>query len=236
MSSSDWFNLIAGGASIIGLFLAIYFFVRSNNLKSLAYTYKTIQLIDAIPGDKRLTLNFDGQQINKVSLTKIAVWNNSNNVIEESDFARKSPLTINIENPDLELDTYRLYGGEETNNLKFRRLKDKSIGPLFEYFGPQEGFIIIVLHQGDSRTKFNVGGVFKNKAFHKISYVEIVDELGVSIKVYAPMMIPIPFLNNVLNHIIISLLRRFTKEPMWLDKYRSDDWSIGEENLINWIQ
>ncbi|ESA36874.1 hypothetical protein N836_04765 [Leptolyngbya sp. Heron Island J] len=80
MSSIDWFNLTASSASIVGLvlavvgiLLAIYFFVRSNNVKSLAYTSKTVQFIDAIPGDKLLSLTFNGQQINKISLTKIAV-------------------------------------------------------------------------------------------------------------------------------------------------------------------
>lgn len=253
--NGDWFNLTSGSASIVGLvlavagiLLAIYLFRRSNNLKSLAYTYKTVQFIDSMPADKRLRLTFDDQEISKVSLTKIAVWNNSNNVIHEDDFARVKPFVITIEESELELDTYKLYGAEETNNLRFLKLEDKSIRPLFDYLGPQDGFILTILHQGDTKTRFGAEGVFKNKLHHKIKRKELIDNVGdlifvsfvdpksgVTAKVGISIQ-PIKDIDRILNQAITKLFRRLTKEPIWLDKYRSDDWSIGEENIIDWIQ
>ncbi|ESA36875.1 hypothetical protein N836_04770 [Leptolyngbya sp. Heron Island J] len=144
-----------------------------------------------------------------------------------------------MENPDLELDTYKIYSGEETNNLRFLRLENKSIRPLFDYFGPREGFIVTVLHQGDTETEFSIQGVFKNKAHNKIRYEAISDDLESSFRINPFLSFPfmfLPILEKYLNYIATMLYRRLTKQPIWLDKFRSDDWSIGEENLINWVQ
>jgi hypothetical protein len=307
------FNLIAGLASIIGLATGFYFFIKSRNEKVLSYAYNTTKFVDDIPGDKRLRLTFEGREIDRLSFTKIAVWNSGSTVIEEGDFARKKPLSIAIQGEVEELETYSLYKSDVTNNIRFMRSGMQEIRPLFDYLGPREGFILMVLHEGDEFTTIQVDGIFKNRLLSQIIYsrrqgsrfssVEmllfgcfqfayflfalmiIFGFFGYKSYVSGVIMTNPSALNqnspnpevlfqptySILDWImlgtfillglsavmsvfdnfclyfrgikpiasLISFLLRKTglnTAPGWIDKYASNDWSISEENLIDWVK
>lgn len=151
--------------AVISLILAIYFGISSKKVKRFYYFKKTNKLVSFNSNKpSSLHLFYDDTEIQDVSVTRIAVWNSGNEVINAEDLVESEPLSIKIiegKKEDVKiLDTSVEYVTDETNRFKFLACEDSKVEDKeedrtnkdvvnFDYAGKHDGFILQIIHTGD---------------------------------------------------------------------------------------
>ena len=151
--------------AIISLILAIYFGVSANKVKRFYYYTKTNKLV-SFNSDKPSSLHlfYDDTEIQDVSVTRIAVWNSGNDVINAADIVESEPLSIKIiddKSDDIRiLDSSIDYVSDGTNKFELSFSEDyreenedesrnyKDVVN-FDYAGKRDGFILQIIHTGN---------------------------------------------------------------------------------------
>ena len=150
--------------AVISLILAIYFGISSKKVKRFYYFKKTNKLVSFNSNKpSSLHLFYDDTEIQDVSVTRIAVWNSGNDVINAEDIIESEPLSIKIidgKEDDIRiLDTSIEYVTDKTNKFDIpcevstEENKDESCTyndvVNFDYAGTRDGFILQIIHTGN---------------------------------------------------------------------------------------
>ncbi len=114
--------------TVISLILAIYFGISSKKVKRFYYFKKTNKLVSFNSNKpSSLHLFYDDTEIQDVSVTRIAVWNSGNDVINAEDLVESEPLSIKnkkYEDDFKILDTSIEYVTDKTNDFKLLPMKN----------------------------------------------------------------------------------------------------------------
>lgn len=94
----------------------------------------------------KLGLSYDGKAVNDLTITKYAIWNSGNEVLNWDDIVVASPLQISCNNNSLILDAQILVQSDETNMFKIIEKKDNGVKISFDYMNVNDGIIIQILH------------------------------------------------------------------------------------------
>ena len=138
--------------AIIGLFLAIFFYIKSKKVKLPYYAISSQNIVrDLVSRIDSLEMLYAGERIENLTATKIAFWNAGNDTIKREDIPDKAPLTINVKKGYKILNAIILHFIEKSNEFSIHISDDKShITIDFEYLDKNEGVIIQLLHTGRS--------------------------------------------------------------------------------------
>lgn len=136
--------------SILGILFTIYFSVK-RKYRQLAYTFNTTK-ITSINNDNNFInkLSYNGQSLNELSYTDLIIWCKGKNVINVSDVAPMSPLSINIPNDMNVLDYQIIAQNEPANNIKML-VDNNCIKICFDYLSYKNGVAIRIIHDGNSK-------------------------------------------------------------------------------------
>jgi len=99
----------------------------------------------------KLKISYDGNNVDKLTVTKITLWNASFPAIRRSDIAPTAPLTLLIDTGDI-LDVSVLKGNDTANRVSVEQTEDKQNCITFEYLNRKEGGLIQVVHTGGSNS------------------------------------------------------------------------------------
>lgn len=94
----------------------IYAFISGKKRKQLSFAYITNEVITSGKSavSNKLSIQYDGEAINNLSVSKIYIWNSGNEVINKSDIVSGHPLSINALDSSF-LDVQIIRTSEETN-------------------------------------------------------------------------------------------------------------------------
>lgn len=136
--------------TIVALIFAIYTWFAGKKKKEISYFKSTFKVVKAgksvIP---KLDLLYDGQNIDDLTITKYAIWNSGNEVLNWSDIVIVSPLRIICNNAKI-LDVQIIEQSDETNAFKILDKKDNYVKIEFDYVNINDGIVIQILHTGDA--------------------------------------------------------------------------------------
>ena len=118
---------------------------------------ETLNKIDSI---KVIYLN---NEIKNVSVTKVTIWNNGNEVINKLDVAAKNPIRFEIDE-EYDIMYYKtIFIKNEANNFSLTKSESgKSITLDFDYFYEFEGISFEVYHTGISGKNIRLVGTLKD--------------------------------------------------------------------------
>jgi hypothetical protein len=155
--------------ALIGVLLAIIFYIKGKRKKSLQYCFKNDLLIEnfnqRIEG---LNIKYLDKSISKLMVTKIAFWNNGTETINVEDIPCNDKLSIVIDKDYEILNVSMICILNETNNINFDLLEDgKKIIIDFEYIDKNDGFVMQIFHTANDYKNFDICGTIKG--FGKIS-------------------------------------------------------------------
>lgn len=136
--------------TIAALIFAIYTWIVSKKKKELSCFNNTFKVVKAgkslVP---KLELSYDGKAINDLTITKYAIWNSGNEVLNWADIVAASPLQISCNDNILILDVQILVQSDETNMFKIIEKKDNCVKISFDYMNVHDGIILQILHTGE---------------------------------------------------------------------------------------
>jgi hypothetical protein len=197
------FNIISFSLAIIGIILSFYFYHKGKRSRIPTYMLRTINLVkEGINKIERVEILFSGKKINNLSITKIALWNDGKETINQSDVAANDPLKIIIDNDFEILDAEIIFKKNTANDFKIDISENKkSVNIEFDYFDYEEGIVMQLSHTGPSSSNLKIVGTVK-------TVKKIVEKEGTN-RVF-PSFIYRPFERNA-KEISIKLIRNAVK-------------------------
>jgi hypothetical protein len=155
-------NLIFVGLAVLGFFLSVVFYRRSQKEKRLTYDIRTLRLIeDNVSAIEAVEIRYEGQRVQNLSLSEITIWNKGTETINNEDVAPKDPIEIVMKGVKL-LRAELIHTKNPVNN--FNIVPDLTNGEIlvtFDYFDPEEGAVIQIYHTGTTDDDLMLKGTVK---------------------------------------------------------------------------
>ncbi len=147
--------------AILGIILTFYFALRGRKIRKISFDKSSYTIVGNINEElKDLEIKYDNKIIDSLSITKIAIWNDGNQKLEETDFASSKPLAIEAPYDCKILNSSIIISSEEANSFSIDMDNEKNMIFInFEYIDPKEGIIVQVLHTGNYENLKLVGKI-----------------------------------------------------------------------------
>ncbi|CAM4412690.1 hypothetical protein ZORO111903_19630 [Zobellia roscoffensis] len=162
LKSLSGINIVFLILSLLGIFLAIFFFINGKREKLPYYRIKSFSIVDEkISSLDNLKVEFKGSEISNLTSTQIAIFNVGELAIKKDDIALKDKLRIETNSNVQILDWKIKYVSNEINNFSVDHISNK-LEIDFDYFSKNEGIIIQLFHNGKSSEELDVKGTIIN--------------------------------------------------------------------------
>lgn len=159
LNKMSFFDLVG----LISLISGYIFYKRSKKEKIPCYNYQTVSLISESKNRfKGLEVLYKGQQVESLSISRIAFWNAGNDIINKDDTALNSPVEIDF-NGGLVLDAEVVYTNNVASGFNYEFSDDKQKLILkYDYIDGDDGAVYQVLHTSPTaEQKLTVNGKIK---------------------------------------------------------------------------
>lgn len=223
-SNNEFLTLGALIVGLIGVILAIYFFVKSKKIKKKNYQLNSFNLIHESVSDlPDLEVKYKGNEVNNLTITKIVIWNSGNQTVNKQDIVDLDPIRIygseGVEIFDIEI----IHVVESSNDYKLTPKGDYWKLD-FDYVDPDQGCVLVIYHSGKKSNDILISGKLKGQG-----PIEQNDNVGANALEYrmqyskAPLLIRETFIIAAkigwLLYLVASvatLVVSFYKENYWL--------------------
>jgi len=147
--------------AISGIILTVLFYRLSRPRKLLAYATRTFRVVP----DKRIKLKslgirYNGHTVERLSVTRLAIWNAGNESIRRNDLATKDPPVIYAGAGITMFETDIIETSAAANNISLRTIGTPIIGSAidFDFLDPGDGAVFSVVHDGNKVTDIRLNG------------------------------------------------------------------------------
>ena len=163
LGTNPWLGITSLIIAVLGVALAIIFYIKGKKVKLPCYTFRSNNIVkDLFSRIGPLEMRYSGQQIENLTVTKIAFWNAGRDTINNQDVASADPLTVHVKEGYKILDTKILHEKNPTNQFSTTTSEDRSYFTLqFDYVDKGEGVVILFFHTGLSSEDIEIGGRIK---------------------------------------------------------------------------
>ena len=145
--------LILSVCTVFSVIYAIYAGVKGKDKKQISYIVNTHEIVQAgknmIP---EFQISYRGQTIDDLTVTRFAIWNSGNRLLNSNDIVDTKPLSItsNDDGPDI-LDASIIKRSEESNKFTIDKKSAHCAELQFDYIDKQDGIIVQILHTGSAK-------------------------------------------------------------------------------------
>jgi len=159
----DIFGVFIGAA---GVFLAIFFYSRTRKIKRIGYAVRTFELFsDRIGGIDGLSIQYLDKPVTNLTAGKILLKNTGNDVIHDTDIAKANPLKVSVPNGVEILKIGIIDESTTENRFEIKKINDTTSYVYFDYFAPNDGCVLFVLHSGNREQSLTIDGTLKGGVF-----------------------------------------------------------------------
>ena len=145
--------LILSVCTVFSVIYAIYAGVKGKEKKEISYIVNTHEIVQAgknmIP---EFQISYRGQTIDDLTVTRFAIWNSGNRLLNSNDIVDTKPLSItsNDDGPHI-LDASIIKRSEESNKFTIDKKSAHCAELQFDYIDKQDGIIVQILHTGSAK-------------------------------------------------------------------------------------
>ena len=162
LMSNPYAWLFLAFCTVAAFIFGIYSWFAGKRRREISYVSSSYRIVqkgkEKIPD---LTLLYEKEEIEELTISNYAIWNSGNEVIEEGDIVASKPLRIYSDKESTKiLDVTVLSESDETNGFAIENIKDNSAELRFDYINPFEGVVIQVMHTG-TKTGLRIEGKIK---------------------------------------------------------------------------
>ena len=163
--------LVLAIMTVISFVYAFYCQKVNKERKELSYAQDTDVLIyNQTSKFQKLKISYGDEIIDNLCVTKFAIWNSGNRVLEKGDFVVKKALAISALNEKQILEATVVNVTEKENKFHLKPVGKTKVDVEFDYIAPENGVIIQIIHTG-SRKDLEITSMIKGgepiKQVHK---------------------------------------------------------------------
>ena len=154
--------------AIVSFVYAIICQQKNKEKKEFSFCLKSNHLIRGKRSKfEKLSITYDGQQIEDLCVSKFTVWNSGNRTLNRTDMVESKELTISVTDECRILDVELIACSDETNGFSVKIENEHTVKVLFEYADKKEGVVIQIIHTGSDENiqidcKIKGGNPIKN--------------------------------------------------------------------------
>jgi|GEM_PF-1239749 len=152
---------------VVGIVLAIVFYVRSRRTSKLRYDFTGESLVERLTGAlDGIEVRYKGEPQNRVTVVRFVFWNAGTETLRADDFTDDA-LRI-VTEPSINVLDHRIIDSSDpTNRIVLadatRTIDDEvSVAISFDYLDPRDGAVIQLVHDGPASTRFELAGSLKS--------------------------------------------------------------------------
>jgi len=170
---NNFYNLISTFIGLLGLLLAIIFYIKSTKVKKPYYSILSFNLFNKeLQNIENIEIKYFDENIKNLTVTKIAIWNGGKATIDKTDIPSNSRLIIKSNNNVVIYGAEIIFVNDESNQLRLNYNKEKNeLLVDFDYLDYNQGGIIRILHSGESSKDIILSGKIKGVG----NYINIPD-------------------------------------------------------------
>lgn len=160
--------IILSLATLLSLGWGIYSHLSANKKKQFSVAFSSFEIIKHGKNKiQNLKLMFNENIINNLTISKFAIWNSGNKVINSDDMVAGQGLEIYSDENTYILEAQIVTEIEPANSFKIIESTDHNVSIGFNYVDNHEGIVVQILHTGDKnslhpRCKVKGGKAIKN--------------------------------------------------------------------------
>ena len=138
--------------AILSLVYAIICQHKNKKKIELTYVVKSNELIQNSKCNfEKLAIFYDGKSIDNLCISKIAIWNSGNTLLNKSDIVDGKELTISTSKENMILEINIISKTEDTNNFSIISVDEQTKIINFDYADIKDGITIQAIHTGGSK-------------------------------------------------------------------------------------
>ena len=160
-TKNPWLNLIFFLLAVIGIVFGMLSYFKTKKSRKPTYRIRTFNLIKEINKIDSVSILYKGENIENLSVSRIAIWNSGKETINKTDVAQNDRFRIEIDNSASILDYKLTLQKNEANGFKLNKADDNCIIIDFDYFDYNEGIIIELYHTATNSSNITLKGSFK---------------------------------------------------------------------------
>ncbi|MCJ7497383.1 MAG: hypothetical protein MUO78_04530 [candidate division Zixibacteria bacterium] len=182
LARNPWFTIAAVLVNLLAFTLAIIFYIKGRKIKLPRYAVRSINIVkNLVSGIESLEILYCGQQIENLTVSRIAFWNAGSDTIDGEDISAIEPLTFHVKEGYKILDQKIIYQSRPANQFSVNRAKDRSYVLLdFDYIDKKQGTIIQLFHTGRSSEDIECRGSIKGAGKPIRKFVSVFEEVDSS--------------------------------------------------------
>jgi hypothetical protein len=155
---------------ILGVGLAIFFYIKQKIRKELTYFTKGLQLVSPrLKNVSKIQVLYEASPIEKLNISEITVFNSGNALLTSDDIPSKSPITIVCSDDGHILEVAIEQVSDFANNCLIKDLGNTA-ELSFDFLRPYQGCKIKVIHTSDV---IGLSGMLKDSELKGIPYFTI---------------------------------------------------------------
>lgn len=101
---------------------------------------------------KKLSVHYDGESVEKVTVTRVAIWNSGNEEIEESRFVNGKSISLRCDDKTKILDAKIIQETDSDNHFRIDECSEHEIKLSMDYMNPKDGVVVQVIHTGSYKS------------------------------------------------------------------------------------
>ena len=139
--------------AIVSFIYAIICQQKNKEKKEFSFCLKSNHLIRGKRSKfEKLSITYDGQQIEDLCVSKFTVWNSGNRTLNRTDMVESKELTISVTDECRILDVELIACSDETNGFSVKIENEHTVKVLFEYADKKDGAVIQIIHTGTNES------------------------------------------------------------------------------------
>ena len=135
--------------TIVSLVYAIICQQKNKERKELSFAKKSNVLVHNQKSKfEKLSLFYDNTKIDNLCVSKIAIWNSGNRVLQSSDIVTENELKLYVGIYNEILETSIITETETSNKFDINMLDKNTIKVTFDYVETNDGIVVQIIHTG----------------------------------------------------------------------------------------
>lgn len=163
---SQYVTLISFLLAMVGLVLTVVFYYKGKRDKEPCWAIQTVNLFTDYSGIyEGLEIQYKGETVKNLSISKIAFWNGGKLTIHGTDLTNEDPLRIEMVGNGQILDARLIAINNTASQFQMAEKTISQVRVSFDYVDEGHGFVMQVIHSGMSSRDFAVKGVIKGATY-----------------------------------------------------------------------
>lgn len=163
--SNPWVGIVGTAASIVGVFLAVYFYLQSVSHPELVYFVNPVRTIVVKQGTaSRLGVVFDGHPLTQdITASQVALWNRGHQAIRRASILQAVTIATEPSVPILEATIRKTSRDVVGFDVDRTHLAEGEVSVSWNILEEGDGGVVQLVYAGDVGTQLRCRGVIEGQ-------------------------------------------------------------------------